>query len=216
MERGMRVTQVQRAKNRARIVATAARLMRRRGIAGVGVDAVAKAAGMTHGAIYSQFATKDDLAAAAITDALATAKARWRANAARAGAPGSPEYFGELVRQYVSRAHRDNPGEGCAVAAMGPDAMRYGTTIRRAFARHIETMIADFAPASAEPGTEAAKDAAMDAAKDSAIETIALMVGSIVIARAIEDQELSDRMLLTVRRRLLRGVGGRTRAPSPP
>ncbi len=208
----MRVTQVQRAKNRARIVATAARLMRRRGIAGVGVDAVAKAAGMTHGAIYSQFATKDDLAAAAITDALATAKARWRANAARAGAPGSPEYFGELVRQYVSRAHRDNPGEGCAVAAMGPDAMRYGTTIRRAFARHIETMIADFAPASAEPGSEAAKEAA----KDAAMETIALMVGSIVIARAIEDRELSDRMLLTVRRRLLRGVDGRPRTPAPP
>jgi TetR/AcrR family transcriptional repressor of nem operon len=195
----MRVSKEQQGKNRARIVSAAARLMRKRGIAGIGIDAVAKAAGVTHGAIYSHFATKDDLAAAAITHALATSKRQWHEHAAHAGAEESPEYFGDLVRQYVSRSHRDAPGEGCAVAAMGSDATRHGAKVRRAFSQHIESMIADFAVLAAtkhDPAQTAEK------AKDDAIAALALMVGSIVLARATGDRELSDRILLTVRRRL--------------
>jgi TetR/AcrR family transcriptional repressor of nem operon len=194
----MRVSKDQQLKNRARVVDAAARLMRKRGVAEIGVDALARAAGMTHGAIYSQFADKDDLAAAAIEHALASERQRWREDAAAVGEPGSPEYFGELVRQYVSRAHRDHPEKGCALAALGSEAMRRGKKVREAFANHAEIMIADFAAASGERDPEAAKDAAM--------VTVAAMVGSIVLARAIGDRDLSDRVLLAVRRNLMANV----------
>ena len=192
----MRVSKAQQAKNKERVVAAAARLLRERGVEGVGVDALATAAGLTHGAVYSHFAGKDDLAAAAVAHALADAMRQWRADADKAGAPGSAAHFNRLVRAYVSRAHRDNPGTGCAVAAMAPDATRHGRKVRRAFSSHIEKMVENFAAESAGATDEARREEAM--------ATIATMVGAIVLARAVEDRALSDRILLTARRKLMR------------
>jgi len=62
----MRVSKEQSAQNRERILNAAARLLRERGIAGVGVDALAEAAGMTHGSLYSQFGSKERLVEAAV------------------------------------------------------------------------------------------------------------------------------------------------------
>src|SRR4051812_43463589 len=126
----MRVSKAQQLQNREQVVAAAAKLLRERGIEGVGVDALAKAAGMTHGAVYSHFDSKEDLAAAAIRHSLAEIRERWIADA---GGEGSPGLLNRLVRSYVSRSHRDNPGTGCAVAAMGPEAERHGESVRHAF-----------------------------------------------------------------------------------
>lgn len=194
----MRVSKSQQDKNRKRIVLAAARLMRNRGIEGVGVDALAKAAGMTHGAIYSHFSDKDDLAAAAISDSLAQTSAQWHEAALVAGPRGSPAYFNELMRQYVSRTHRDNPGQGCAVAALAPDATRQGRKVRHAISSHIETLAEDLTAALGGSGDEAGRE--------TAITSMAAMVGAIVLARAVEDPALSDRILLTVRRSLKQPV----------
>ena len=125
----MRVSRAQQAKNREQVVASAAKLLRERGIEGIGVDALAKAAGMTHGAIYSQFGSKEELAAARSVN-----------RSTKSGSSGSrrrrrrcADLFNKLVRSYVSRSHRDNPGTGCALAAMGPDATRHGDAVRQAF-----------------------------------------------------------------------------------
>jgi len=75
----MRITKEKAAQNRARIVAAAARLFREEGLAGVGIDAVAAAAGLTHGAVYSHFDSKEALAAAAVSHALADSMAGWLA-----------------------------------------------------------------------------------------------------------------------------------------
>lgn len=192
----MRVTKAQQEKNRQRVVTTAARLLRQRGIEGVGVDALAKAAGLTHGAVYSHFDGKDDLAAAAVTHALAQSYGAWQADANKVGLPGSAAHFNRLVRAYVSRAHRDQPGQGCAVAAMAPDATRHGKKVRRAFSAHIEAMIDYFGAGS--PG------ATDEARREQAIATISTMVGAIVLSRAVEDRALSDRILLTARRKLIK------------
>jgi len=189
----MRVSREQQAKNREQVVAAAAKLLRERGIEGIGVDALAKAAGMTHGAIYSQFGSKEELAAAAIRESLAEIRAQWIADA---GGDGAPDLFNKLVRSYVSRSHRDNPGTGCALAAMGPDAMRHGEPVRQAFSDSSVAMIDVMARAC--PGeTEEAR-------RDEAIANIAAMLGSVVLSRVVEDRTLSDRILAVVRKRLLK------------
>jgi TetR/AcrR family transcriptional regulator, transcriptional repressor for nem operon len=188
----MRVSKAQQAGNRERVVAAAAHLLRERGIAGIGVDALAEAAGVTHGAVYSHFDSKDDLAAAAVARALEESAGQWKA-AGEAAAAGA---FKELVRHYVSRAHRDDPGRGCAIAAMGPDAMRHGKKVRRVFSDGIEAMI-EIVAAACDGSTDEAR-------RDEAIAAISAMVGAIVLARAVEDRALSDRVLLTVRRKLMK------------
>jgi TetR/AcrR family transcriptional regulator, transcriptional repressor for nem operon len=193
----MRVSKARRAKNRERVVAAAARLLRERGISGIGVDALAQAAGLTHGAIYSHFRTKDELAAAAVTHALAQSSAEWQAAAGEGDAAG---IFNQLVRSYVSRAHRDHPGDGCALAAMGSDAMRGGrrrrTKVRRAFS--------DGAVALIDTVAAVCDGASAETRREQAIAAITSMLGAIVLARAVDDQALSDRVLLTVRRKLMR------------
>jgi TetR/AcrR family transcriptional repressor of nem operon len=191
----MRVSKAQQAKNREQVVAAAAKLLRERGIEGIGVDALAKAAGMTHGAVYSHFASKEELAAAAVRRSADEIRENWIADA---GGEGSPGMLNRLVRSYVSRAHRDQPGTGCAMAAMGPDATRHGKDVRRAFADATLAMIDVVANASAGETPEARRD--------EAIAAISSMVGAIVLSRIVEEQTLSDRILAVVRKRLMKAA----------
>ena len=189
----MRVSKAQQAKNREQVVAAAAKLLRERGIEGIGVDALAKAAGMTHGAVYSHFASKEELAAAAVRQSADEIRENWIADA---GGEGSSGMLNRLVRSYVSRAHRDQPGTGCPMAAMGPDATRHGKDVRRAFADATLAMIDVVANASAGETPEARRD--------EAIAAISSMVGAIVLSRIVEEQTLSDRILAVVRKRLMK------------
>ena len=106
----MRVSREQAAENRKRIVATAARMFRDKGFDGVGVDAIMKGAGLTHGGFYGHFRSKDDLAAEAVTLAL----------------QGGTEWLNrvsdvdDFVADYLSERHRADRANGCAIAALGP------------------------------------------------------------------------------------------------
>ena len=102
--RYMRVSKAQMAKNRSRLLAAAGRAMRKRGIDGIGIDALASAAGMTHGAIYSQFAGKDELAAAAIAQSLAENTAAWHVAASKAGPSGARPNISTNWSATMSRA----------------------------------------------------------------------------------------------------------------
>ena len=108
-------------RNRQRIAKKSSlpqpKLLLERGIEGIGVDALAKAAGKSHGAVYSHFGSKEDLAAAAIREALTEFRKRWIADA---GGEGAPDLFNRLVRSYVSRAHRDNPGRAAPSPLLDP------------------------------------------------------------------------------------------------
>src|SRR3954447_6674927 len=110
----MRVSKEQAAKNRDRILEAASRLMRERGISGVGVDALAEAAGMTHGSLYSQFGSKERLVEEA------------GAHAISAKGQEVPEdvALNDVVSDYLSAAHRDDPGGGCPFAALACEISR--------------------------------------------------------------------------------------------
>jgi TetR/AcrR family transcriptional repressor of nem operon len=194
----MRVSKAQQDKNRRRVVTAAAKLLRERGIGGIGVDALAKAAGMTHGGVYSHFRSKDALAAAAVKQSLDEIRSRWIADAGGEGAPGLHD---RLVRSYLSRAHRDNPGAGCALAAIGPEASRHGRALRKVFAAGLDDLV-DALVAARRATARSAPAPQGEAERDEALTTIATMLGAIVLSRVAGDRELSDRILLAARRKL--------------
>ena len=118
----MKVSREQAAQNRERIVQTAAQLFRERGFDGIGVADLMKAAGLTHGGFYGHFSSKEDLIAEASARALMGSLALFVKVAERA--PRDP--LSAVADAYLTSRHRDKPGEGCVLAALGPDVSRQG------------------------------------------------------------------------------------------
>ena len=122
----MRVSREQVAENRQRILEVAARLFREKGFEGVGVDGIMEEAGLTHGGFYGHFASKADLAEQACAAAVGRSAEKWEAMAR-----GGPETgLAEIARSYLSKRHRDNPGTGCAFAALGGEVARRSDAMR--------------------------------------------------------------------------------------
>src|SRR3982750_409763 len=115
--RRMKVSREQAARNRERILDTAAQLFRERGFEGIGVADLMKAAGLTHGGFYGHFASKDDLVAQAAALALEQSVALWEKLADRP----QDDPLSAIAGVYLTSRHRDDPGAGCLLAALGPD-----------------------------------------------------------------------------------------------
>src|SRR5262245_33321618 len=124
----MKVTREEAARNRERIVDAAARLFRERGFEGIGVADLMKEVGLTHGGFYGHFASKDDLEVEACTRALAHSLALWRKRSEVTR--GDP--LSAITDVYLTAKHRDDPGAGCLLAALGSDVSRRGPSVRRA------------------------------------------------------------------------------------
>jgi TetR/AcrR family transcriptional repressor of nem operon len=139
---------------------------------------------MTHGSLYSQFGSKEAVAAEAILYASAGSRRKWERGAGRAGGKLS---FGGIVKQYLSRDHRDAPGHGCVLAALGPDVSRQSRTTRHAFTKALKGAVNLIAGLL--PDRETARR------EDHALAVFSAMVGALVLARAVDDQSLSDRIL---------------------
>src|SRR6185436_19160086 len=116
-EISMRVSRVQAAENRETVINEASRLFREHGFDGIGLKDLMKGAGLTQGAFYKQFASKDDLAAPASRRALESASSRW--SAAAAANPKDP--LSAVVAIYLSMDHRAERMDGCPVVALGSD-----------------------------------------------------------------------------------------------
>jgi len=178
----MRVSKEKSAENRERILDAAARLFRERGLTGVGVDALTEAAGLTHGSLYSQFGSKERLAADALIHALAATSKRM----------SDASTLGDYVGRYLSADHRERLGDGCVIAALAGDMPRQGATIRHRFTDAIRGMakkIASLAPGAARPD-------------DEALAIVATMVGALILARAVDDPDFSEHILGAARARL--------------
>lgn len=183
----MRVSRQQAAENRERILDAASRLIRERGIAGVGVDALAEAAGMTHGSVYSQFGAKERLAAEALTRALAGSAER------AAGFASLADY----AANYLSPRHRDARGGGCAIAALGGEVPRHDGAVRDGFTEGVRRMAGRVAALMPELA---------DADRDrQALAHVATLVGALVLARAVDDPALSARILAAGRTAVVGG-----------
>ena len=176
----MRVTREQAAAHRERILDVAGTLFRERGFNGIGVADIMKQAGLTHGGFYGHFKSKDGLAAEITARVLG-----------RKGWPerltGTPNpSFAEVVRKYLSPRHRDDAGHGCLLAALGSDVVRQPRSVRRAFTDGLRLRVK--ALQELLPSRSAAR-------RQKALATMAGLMGALILARAVDDPQLSDEIL---------------------
>ncbi len=166
---------------RQRIIETAGRRLKRDGIDGSGLATLMKDAGLTNGAFYAHFASKEDLVATAVADQLRGQCQRLAAVAlGRAG-------LEQVVRAYLSSEHRDNPEEGCPSAALLDEITRCMDPTRQAYTEGVLAFIDDIA----------ARLAPHDplSARTKTLSVYALMIGTLQLSRALADRRLADDIL---------------------
>ncbi len=178
----MRVSRIQAEENRQTVIDVASRLFREHGFDGIGLKDLMAGAGMTQGAFYKQFESKEDLAAQASRRALEDALGRW--SAAAALNPGDP--LSAVLDFYLSREHCTEMANGCPVVALAADAARHGPEVRASFERGIQDYIVLMKSWVGEPAQESG---------NRAIAILATMVGAVLIARAVNDERMSQQVL---------------------
>ncbi|MDT7786442.1 MAG: TetR/AcrR family transcriptional regulator, transcriptional repressor for nem operon [Pseudonocardiales bacterium] len=166
---------------RQRIVETAGRRLKRDGIDGSGVATLMKDAGLTNGAFYAHFESKEDLVATAVTDQL-NGQREWLATFA----PGR-EGVDQIVRAYLSPEHRDNPEDGCPSAALLDEIGRCAEPTRQAYTDSVVALIDDIAARLAPHDPPSARTATLG--------VYALMIGTLQLSRALADRRLADDVL---------------------
>jgi TetR/AcrR family transcriptional repressor of nem operon len=176
-------SQADKAASHDRIVNVAAARIRRDGIDGVGVAELMQEAGLTHGAFYRHFKSRDDLIGAAVECALAQGSERTLAATTR----GGKRAFKAIVDGYLSPAHRDHPEAGCAVAALAEDISRADDSPRVAYSRQVERYLEVLA------GLTPTSDAVSD--RRRAYLVLSALVGAVAMARAVGEVGLSDDIL---------------------
>jgi TetR/AcrR family transcriptional regulator, transcriptional repressor for nem operon len=167
-----------------KILDAAARRIREEGLDGAAIVPVMRDAGLTHGAFYSHFSSKDDLASAAFSRAITTGRSHWIK-------PGRGESWRErltsLARRYLSTDHRDDLSTSCAFATLSSDAARASDGFRAAYERELRGSLA------------AICGDGKDERLDDAIALMAVCVGGMALARAVADPKFSARILRVAR-----------------
>jgi TetR/AcrR family transcriptional repressor of nem operon len=175
-----------------RIVEVAARAIRRSGYNGTGVADIMKEAGLTHGGFYAHFPSRE----AMLAEAADRAGAETVAASTRIAAAAPPEQaLQSLLRAYLSKAHVEGVEGGCPIAALGSEMPRQSPEVRRAATRRIKEMIDVVARQSPEWG--------QSGAHERALVTAATMVGTLLLARAVDDRKLSDSLLKAALKHLI-------------
>ena len=177
----MRYGKDQKEATRQRIVEAAGRRFKQDGIDGAGVAAVMSDAGLTNGAFYGHFTSKEDLVANVLADQLRTQRHGFDAQ------PSDRAGLEAIIRAYLSPEHRDQCADGCPSAALLDEIAR-----RPAATKHVYTDellgIADDIAARLDP-------ADAEAARTDALTLFGMLIGILQLARALTDRDLSDQLL---------------------
>jgi len=179
----MRVSRIQAEENRQTVINVVSRLFREYGFDGIGLKDLMEGAGLTQGAFYKQFASKDDLAAQASRRALESAFHRW--SAAAAANPQDP--LGAVIAFYLSMEHCAERMDGCPIAALGSDAARQSADVKASFEAGIREYVEMLGSWVGEADGEEPDGKAM--------AVLSTMVGAVLLARAVNDKRLSKRFL---------------------
>jgi TetR/AcrR family transcriptional regulator, transcriptional repressor for nem operon len=168
-------------ETRRRIIETAGRRFKQDGIDGSGVATLMKDAGLTNGAFYAHFASKEDLVAAVVA-----AELRVQAESFAARAPGRAGLV-DFVRQYLSPEHRDNPDIGCPSAALLDEVGRCAEVTKRAYTDGAQAIMDEIA-------TRLAPDDPRSA-RGTTLSLYTMVIGTLQLSRALADRKLSDEVL---------------------
>jgi TetR/AcrR family transcriptional regulator, transcriptional repressor for nem operon len=193
----MRYSREHKLETHARIVRKASVRLREKGAHGIGVADLMKDAGLTHGGFYAHFASREALVIEAFTHAMDRSTERWRKLAEQV----PPEKrLARVVNSYLTTIHRDDPGSGCAIPALGAEIARESARTRKVFAGKLEQMI--------DVLSEQIHGVPRKTARKQAMSTIATMIGTLVMARVAGTGDFSDEILSAGR--------GAVLAPSKP
>jgi AcrR family transcriptional regulator len=177
----MRYEKGHKETTRQHIIDVASAQFRESGVAAVGLAGIMSAAGLTNGAFYTHFESKEDLVRAVLMNALGRRELRLRANLeSKAG-------LEVTIRDYLSARHRDDAGGGCPTAALVAEVARHPKATREAFTEKISDII-DLMAAQVGKGSPAER-------RKRAMAAYGMMVGSLQLARAVNDKKLSDEIL---------------------
>jgi TetR/AcrR family transcriptional regulator, transcriptional repressor for nem operon len=177
----MRYEKGHKDTTRQHIIEVASRQFRGHGVAAVGLAGIMSDAGLTNGAFYTHFDSKEDLVQAVLANALDRREDRLRAVAAdNAG-------LETMIRDYLSPRHRDRPDDGCPTAALVAEVARHPKATRDAFTAKVSTFIELIA-------TQISAGSA-EARRRNAVAIYGIMVGTLQLARAVNDKKLSDEIL---------------------
>lgn len=168
----------------ARILDAAARAIRRSGYDGVSVADIMKEAGLTHGGFYAHFPSREAMLAEAADHAGAQAVSA-TSRVASGAAPG--DALQRMIGAYLSKEHVENIENGCPIAALGSEMPRQTPEVRGAATRRIKEMIDVVARQMPDWGEASAHE--------RALVTVSAMVGTVLLARAVDDARLSDALV---------------------
>jgi TetR/AcrR family transcriptional repressor of nem operon len=180
----MRYTREHKLETHARIVKKASVRIREKGAHGIGVADLMKDAGLTHGGFYAHFDSREALVIEAFAYAMDRSTERWR-KLAETIPPD--QRMAAIVESYLTPLHRDDPGHGCAVTALGAEIARESPKTRKAFAAKLEQMVDMLA--------EQMPEVPRKAARKQALATLSTMVGALVLSRIAGSGEFSDDIL---------------------
>ncbi|MBO9855107.1 TetR/AcrR family transcriptional regulator [Xanthomonas sp. A1809] len=186
----MRYPASQTAERHERVLDEASRLFRAKGIAGASIAEVMKASGLTHGAFYAHFESKEALACASIDHAMDQLNRELGETVASSETPKVA-----FLDHYLSKRHRDHPENGCAMPTLAIEVARE-QGMRQTFTRRVTKMIASF---SANLPWRRGRSK-----EEQAICFMSAIVGAMVLARAVDDPDLSDKILMATRNELSR------------
>jgi TetR/AcrR family transcriptional repressor of nem operon len=177
----MRYSKDHKQVTRQRILEAAGRRFKQDGIDGAGVAAVMSDAGLTNGAFYAHFASKEDLVANVLADQLRAQRHSFDAQ------PSDRRGLEAFIRSYLSPQHREQCADGCPSAALLDEIARRPATTKQVFTDELMGVIDDIA--SRLSPTDA------DAARTEALTLLGLMLGTLQLARALTDRDRSDQLL---------------------
>jgi TetR/AcrR family transcriptional repressor of nem operon len=185
----LKVTKERATENRAALVHAAGRLFRERGIDGVGVAEISKKAGLTHGALYAQFPSKEALAAEAFASGLEPGLQKMTAD--REGRPALTDFLDD----YLSPDHRDNLAAGCPMSASASEIARQDKMVGERFSEGLGQFAALIERGLGASAVKADK-------RQRALAIMAAMIGGVAASRAVAkaDPKLSNQILRAVRR----------------
>ena len=181
----MRYSAEHKESVRARIVAAAAGSLRASGLTGVGIPALMKRVGLTHGGFYAHFDDRDELVAEAVKCAAQQTSERVFVNTTNKD---------EMLAAYLSSEHVAHPEHGCVLAALGADAFRQAPSVKRQFAEVARGFLRHVAEKLPRPRRED-----KSAPTDEALRLASQMVGAVILSRLVEDGPLARRILAAAR-----------------
>lgn len=191
----MRYKAGQKQETRRKMLEAASRSFRKYGYSGIGVDGLAKAAGVTSGAFYSHFGSKDaafDAALAAGLDEVIEAVPKYQSE-------HGADWVKAFAEYYLGRSHRSDLACGCAMATLTPEVVRSGQKVHTAFEKKI-ILIADLV-ARGLAGTS------NEDRRNRAWAMLGLLIGGITVARAMDNATVSDEVAEAVKTAAIKAAG---------